>query len=181
MTEELSTEWLVNTLRRSTQEVFSTMLGLDAEAGEAYREGDTRSRADGVVSLVGLAGNWVGAGSLSCSAETACELSSRMLLTELKAVDEEVLDAVGELTNMVIGKFKTEIEQRLGPMGLSIPTVINGHDFHARSMSARRWLVLPFMAVDRRFEVRVCLARQAWAESSRGASPAEARLRTQSA
>jgi chemotaxis protein CheX len=44
-------------------------------------------------------------------------------MTEASSVDEDVLDAVAEITNMIIGSVKTDLEGELGPLGLSIPTV----------------------------------------------------------
>ena len=69
------------------------------------------------------------AGSISCTPALACRICSQMLMTESTAVDEEVLDAVAELTNMIIGSVKTDLEQHLGPLGLSIPTVVFGRNF----------------------------------------------------
>ena len=166
MSNDINKEWLVEIIRAATEDVFSKMLGVPVEPGEAYDEGDSGTQVGGVVSLIGLAGNWVGAGSLCCSAETACDLSSRLLMTESPEVDEEVLDAFGELTNIIIGNFKNGLEERLGPMGLSIPTVISGHDFRARSLSGKGWVVVPFLAAGNRLNVRICLARQVRPENA---------------
>ena len=56
-------------------------------------------------------------------------MGANMLMTEASAVNEEVLDAMAELTNMVIGNVKTKLESQLGPLGLSIPTVVYGRNF----------------------------------------------------
>jgi chemotaxis protein CheX len=160
MTEAIDHKWIVASLCSATEEVFSTMLGVTPSPGQAYVQKDGAGQVDGVISLIGLAGNWVGTGSLACSAGTACDLSSRLLMGESTTVDQEVLDAVGELTNMVIGSFKNAAETVLGPMGLSIPTVISGHDFRAHSMCGREWIVVPFDVAGNHLEVKVCLARQ---------------------
>ena len=55
-------------------------------------------------------------------------------MTESPAVNEEVLDAVGELTNMIIGNVKTVAEAIVGPLNLSVPTVIYGRNFTSRSL-----------------------------------------------
>ena len=47
----------------------------------------------------------------------ACKMASHLLLTEYGAVDEDVLDAVAEVTNMIIGNVKTTLENRLGADG----------------------------------------------------------------
>ena len=129
MSEGISEEKLVNAIRQSTQEVFYTMLGLEVEAMHSYIDNSAPGPTGGVVSLIGLAGRWVGMGSVTCSAEFARKASSQLLMTDFQAVDEEVLDAVAEITNMIIGNVKTAIEEDLGVLGLSIPTVIYGRNF----------------------------------------------------
>ena len=42
----------------------------------------------------------------------ACRICAAMLMTEAPAVNEDVLDAVAELTNMIIGSVKTDLESR---------------------------------------------------------------------
>jgi chemotaxis protein CheX len=145
-------------IRRATEEVFTTMLGVTVRADESYLELTPPAQFDGVVSFIGLAGAWAGTGSLCCSSKFACGLSSSFLMAELAEVDEQVLDAIGELTNMIIGNVKNEAEEYLGPMGLSIPTVIYGRNFCARSLGRDAWTVVPFRAGEDRLDVKMCLA-----------------------
>ena len=44
-----------------------------------------------------------------------------MLMAEYLAVDGDVLDAVAEVANMILGNVKTTLERSLGSMGMSIP------------------------------------------------------------
>ena len=153
----MKNSWLVNEIDRVTREVFTTMLGMDVGVGEAEVERDAPGPTDGVVALVGLTGAWVGIGSLACSAATACRLSSRLLMTEIDAVNEEVLDAIAELANMIVGGFKTSAEQRFGPMGLSIPSVVYGYNFTTRTKGTSEWTRIPFSCEDGKFDVHICL------------------------
>ena len=150
-------EVIVDMLRRVTKEVFSTMLSLEVLADEAYTELQAQSGAEGVVSFIGLAGKCAGTCSLRCSSEGACRLASSFLMTEFESVNEEVLDAVAELTNMIIGNFKNQLEDRLGPMALSIPSVIHAHNFATGSLGREEWTVVPFQWNGNRLEIKVCL------------------------
>jgi chemotaxis protein CheX len=145
-------------VRVATLEVFSTMLGVEIEAGPERFEDSPPAIADGVLSLVGMAGVWTGAGSISCSALFARRICSLLLMTEADAVNEEVLDAVGEVANMIIGNLKTAVEERVGPIGLSIPTVIYGRNFTSRSIGKNDWVVVPFVCEGEALDIRVCLA-----------------------
>jgi chemotaxis protein CheX len=151
---------LVKIVRDSTQEVFSTMLGIELEQADAYVDRNVPPSGDGILSFVGLAGSWVGTGSVSCSSTFACKMSSQFLMADYQSVNEDVLDAVAEVTNMIIGNVKTKLEEDLGPMGLSIPTVIFGRNFGSRTVGTFEWSVVPFMAEGEKIEIQICLAPQ---------------------
>jgi chemotaxis protein CheX len=151
-------EEMARWVREATAEVFTTMLGMEITSGPARADADAPTISDGVLSVVGLAGPWTGAGCVACSAGFARRICAALLMTEADSVNEDVLDAVGEVTNMIIGNFKTMAEERLGAMALSIPTVIYGRNFTSRSIGQTDWIVLPFECEDEKMEIRVCLA-----------------------
>ncbi|MBZ5575794.1 MAG: chemotaxis protein CheX [Acidobacteriia bacterium] len=134
------------------------MLSVDLGSDETTTEPAGSGPNDGVVSFIGLAGSWVGTGSIVCSPTLACRICSQMLQTESTAVDEEVLDAVAELTNMIIGGVKTDLERHLGELGLSIPTVIFGKNFLTKSAGTAEWVVERFGWEGEILQVKLCLA-----------------------
>lgn len=150
---------VVNCIVSASRNAFSTMLGVEIRTGEVTVERGAPDANDGVVSLIGLAGSWTGAGSISCSPALACRICSVMLMTESTSVNEEVLDAVAELTNIIIGSVKTDLEEHLGPLGLSIPTVVFGRNFRTRSAANSDWIVVNFDWDEERMQVRLCLNR----------------------
>jgi chemotaxis protein CheX len=156
--EAVTAAELAAAIKTATDEVFSTMLSLQLMPGEVYVEKDEAAPTSGVVSLIGLAGPWVGTGSLSCSADTACRIAGQLLMTEYTAVCEDVLDAVAEVTNMIIGNVKTTLENRLGGMGLSTPTVIYGRNFQTRGARNQEWTVVPFSCDGHKMCIQVCIA-----------------------
>ena len=154
----IDNDHIVDFLRRSATDVLSTMVGIEMEVRPWRLETEAPTVGDGVLAVVGLGGAYTGAGWFICSAAFAREICSRMLMTEATSVDEEVLDAVGEFTNMVIGNFKTMVEERVGALGLSIPTVIYGRNFTSRSVGQGDWIVQPFGFEAETMEIRVCLS-----------------------
>lgn len=149
---------LVSLVHAAAADVFITMLGIEPAPGEAYIDAAPSSLTNGVVSLIGLAGAWVGTGSIACSAELGCRIATQLMMSEYTAVNDDVLDAVAEVTNMIVGHVKTSLEEDLGPMGLSIPTVIYGRNFSSRTMGKQEWTVVPFSAWGETLEVQLCLA-----------------------
>ena len=154
----ISQEELVQAIRSATEEVFTTMLNVAVTPGEVFVEKEEVEPSSGVVSLIGLAGSWVGSGSLACSAGCAAKIASALLMAPYTAIDDDVLDAVAEVTNMIIGNVKTALEVHLGAMGLSTPTVIYGRNFQTRSSGNQKWTVVPFTLEEDRMCVQVCIA-----------------------
>jgi chemotaxis protein CheX len=148
---------IVKSVSQSATQVFSTMLGVEIRCGEATVANGMPDAHDGVVSFIGLAGAWAGTGSLSCSPVLACRICASMLMCEATAVNEEVLDTVAELTNMIIGNVKTDLEEYLGPLGLSIPTVVYGRNFKAKSAGSTEWVIVRFHWDDETLLVKLCL------------------------
>jgi len=151
---------LVKGVTEAASEVFSMML--DMQVHVAGLVTDARPSVSGLISLVGITGEWGGSGVFCCSPLLASLISSRMLGTELdparSGIDEDVLDAVAEVTNMMIGNVKNGLEPITGPLAISVPTVIHGRNFEFRNACGLRGTALSFTAANERFEVRVALA-----------------------
>lgn len=150
-------------MRRAVHEAFATMLNVNLQEGELLDpsvapEESLPEPHEGVMSFIGLAGTWAGTGTIMCPAQVACRICSQMLLTEAKSVDEEVLDAIAELTNIVIGSVKNDLEHELGQLGLSIPTVIFGRNFKTKGTAHAEQVIERFHWDRETFLVKLCLA-----------------------
>jgi len=163
----LSAEIIVEELCAATVNVFLTMLDLHVRPEAAYIQRSPLEAQDGVEGLVGLAGNYAGIGALCCNSDLACFLSSCFLQMQIAAVDEMVLDTMGELTNMIIGSFKNALEKQTGPLAMSIPTVVHGKAITTRAMKHNQWVVVPFWINGEQLIVKVCLSAEV--EASLGA------------
>jgi len=149
---------IVEYVRSSTADVFSTMLGMEVTPQPERVEQTPPMIADGVMALVGLAGPCTGACVITCGTEFAIQVCNHLLMAEETSVNEDVLDAMGEVANMIIGNFKTLVEEDVGPLCLSIPTVIHGRNFTSRSIGNTEWVVLPFGCDGYVMQIRICLA-----------------------
>lgn len=157
MSERISSEEIVAAVRSAAEEVFSTMLQVPLEAGPPHDETEETESFDGVVALVGIAGSWSGTGRIACSPHFACRVAGALLMQPYEAVDEEVLDAVAEVANMIIGNVKTIFEEKLGPLGLSVPTVIFGRNYRTHSAGIPKWTMLPFRSEGENWDISFCL------------------------
>ena len=148
-------------IQNMAQQVFSTMLGLELEDATLEPAESYGVPNAGIVAMVGIAGAVSGNVTVRISNELSCILASRLLMTGYPEVNEDVLDAIAELANMIVGGLKTNLEDRFGSMGLSLPTVISADHYVARSPAVGQRFAISFRCphengVDR-FTVQMCL------------------------
>jgi chemotaxis protein CheX len=135
----------VNPFVVSTHSVFETMLQCDLTRGELSLSDRFQSQHEisGIIGLSGAKGS--GTVVLSLSRNVALNATGVLLGSEKDTVDEDVIDAIGELTNMVAGAAKSELE--FLQMMLSLPTVIMGKDMMVGFDKEIRPLIIPFNCV----------------------------------
>ena len=145
-------------ITKSSREVFETMLGLPLEIDPSKMQTIIEPETfHGVVALVGVAGSWTGTGHISCTPAFAQKLAGALLMTVYEAVNEDVLDAVAEVANMIIGNVKTIFEEKLGPLGLTVPTVIYGRNYHTRSAGIKDWVLVRLRSGEDSMDINFCL------------------------
>ena len=113
-----------------TRQVCESVLGTGAEhvAGAAVPV-----RAD-VTACIQITGAWHGVVVLSCGRAVADAVTAAMFgAYEGAAPQEDVIDAMGELANMIGGNIKGVLP---GPSHLSLPTVAGGADVAPASRGA---------------------------------------------
>jgi chemotaxis protein CheX len=148
---------VASAIEASTQEVFSVMLGLEIRSAEAHM-GQLTQDHTGIAAVLGLTGEWAGSGQFSCDTPLALQVAGRLLMAEYHEVDDEVLDAIAEVANMVIGNVKNALELSLGSMALSTPSVIFGGSFETRVTAASESVVIPFECEGSHMTVQIVIA-----------------------
>lgn len=112
----------INPVIASLENVFSTMLDCSVErVGLGLMEDNHALHA--VSGIVGISGKGVGTVVLSLQRSVALKAAGVMLMADnLTEIDHDVLDAVGELTNMVCGEAKAKLAQY--HLSVSLPNVL---------------------------------------------------------
>jgi chemotaxis protein CheX len=151
----------VDVIQSMAQQVFSTMLGLELESGVVESSAVPMVPDAGIVAMVGIAGAVSGNVNIRISNELSCLLASRLLMMEYTEVNEEVLDAMAEVANMIVGGLKTNLEDRFGAMGLSLPTVISADRYITRSPAIGQRFTISFLCQHENgcdpFTIQMCL------------------------
>ena len=153
--EELLAKYIID----ATQEVFSTMVMMDATGDYPLKEPINRFHCS-ITGMVGFAGLYSGVISVHCPVELAKKITSAMLGVECDEVNEDLNDAIGEIANMLGGGVKQVLSKGGLDVKLSIPTVISGEDYTVNSLSDIDCVVIPFKIDDDKFLVGLTLMRE---------------------
>lgn len=89
------------------------------------------ARSQEVAVVIGLIGRRNGTVTLNLSQRSVLLLANRFVEGAHEEVNEQVLDAVGEITNIVAGRIKGELsDPAYGVANISCPSIIIGADYH---------------------------------------------------
>jgi chemotaxis protein CheX len=103
--------------------VFNTMLKVELVRGEPFISSRTQPNHE-VSGLIGLSGKAKGMVVLSLCRDAAMNATGVMTGEKCRDINADVADAVGELTNMIAGSAKAQLEQL--QLSIGLPTVITG-------------------------------------------------------
>jgi len=127
----------IATLDQSVEEVFALMLGAPVTVSETAIAPTNIPIT--LTAVIGLAGAISGAYSVLVNESAAKQIAATMLGIEVDTLDDTVYDALGEITNILAGAWKSKIDSLHAACLLSVPTVVTGtnYDIHKKTSSFR--------------------------------------------
>lgn len=145
----------VNPFINATLNVLETMAFTKAEAGKPYVKKDQVAPGD-VSGVIGLTGDVSGTISVSFAEKSILSIVSNMFGEEMKELNEEIKDAVGEITNMISGQARQELENLGRPLQAAIPTVIMGKNHSISHVTSHPVIAIPFSTANGDFTIEIC-------------------------
>ncbi len=131
----------INPFVKATLDVFHTMLGCALTRGPLSVKHE-HTPAYEVSGIIGLSGACRGMIVVSVGRDTAIAAAEVMLGLRPEGLDADVMDAIGELTNMIAGAAKTQLEEHRLTIGL--PMVICGKAQAIAFPSQATPIIIPF-------------------------------------
>ncbi|MCG8683925.1 MAG: chemotaxis protein CheX [Desulfobacterales bacterium] len=149
---------LINPFINATINVLETMAFVTVSAGKPYVKKDNIAVGD-VTGVMGLTG--VAHGTIAVTFEEKCILTivSNMFGEEMDRLNEDIADAVGELTNMISGQARRELDEVGKVFKAAIPSVITGRNHTIRHYSDGPKIAIPFNTDGGDFTIEVCFDR----------------------
>jgi len=149
---------IINPFISSTMNVLTTMASVNPTAGKPTVKPDNKSW--GVVTgIIGLASNKIrGTMILSFDEPSILKIVNNMLGENYTAINDEIVDAVGELTNMICGGVK----KQLGDLGmlfdLATPLMLVGQGVELKSLTKAPIISIAFEIPEGKFVIEANLA-----------------------
>lgn len=146
-------------VQKVARDVFQSMVFLPLEAMVPRALGENQTRYD-LTGTIGLSGDSPGAVGVRFPKALAAKVASAMLGSPITEDSLEVQQTVGELTNMIAGGMKNELDPAGIRFDISIPTVIAGDQHTFNILANVDGIVVPFNVDGSQFVVEVCMKRK---------------------
>ncbi|MBF0117911.1 MAG: chemotaxis protein CheX [Desulfobacterales bacterium] len=147
---------LINPFINATLNVLGTMANVKAKPGKPYLKKDNVAQGD-VTGIIGITGEANGTISVTFDEGSILNIVSKMFGEEMTQIDDSIVDAVGELTNMISGQARRELEQAGRIFEAAIPSVITGKKHSISHITSGPKIAIPFSTDAGNFTIEVCL------------------------
>ncbi|MDR1107717.1 MAG: chemotaxis protein CheX [Spirochaetaceae bacterium] len=137
--------------------VFKEFVGYTIVPGRAFFIDKNTPRDWDVSGIIGLTGEARGAVVISMQTELALKLTGILTGQEHRVLDDETVDAIGEIVNIIAGNAKRELEESFR-LVISLPTIVKGKNHTIQwPVSQVRIICIPFMLEDHTFYLSVAI------------------------
>jgi chemotaxis protein CheX len=130
---------------------------MSSTPGKPYVKKDNKATGD-VSGVLGLAGEQTGSFAVSFSESCIIKVVSNMLGEEITALNKDVEDAVGEITNMISGGARKELGDNGFHFEMALPTVVVGKNHSITHVGSNNTIVIPFTTEAGPYAVEVSFA-----------------------
>ena len=116
----------INPFIDATINVFTEFFGIIPEVQKPYLMKLDEEHDWDVSAIIGIAGQAKGAVVISFTKKMAAKLTSILVKKEIKDVDIDVVDTIGEVVNIITGNAKKGLEEYR--LMISLPSIIKGNN-----------------------------------------------------
>jgi chemotaxis protein CheX len=113
-------------LDSAVEEVFHLMMGVSC----APVSHSSDESPETISAVIGFAGSMSGICVLRSGGTVSLLMAERLTNSSLPEIDDTVMDAMGEICNMIAGAWKNQQPRLASTCLLSTPTVVTGRNYH---------------------------------------------------
>jgi chemotaxis protein CheX len=147
---------MINPFINATLNVLETMAFLKSVPGTPYLKKDDVAIGD-LTGIIGLTGETNGTVAITFSEGSILKIVSNMFGEEMTELNHEIADAVGEITNMIAGQARRDLELIGKVFEAAIPSVVSGRGHRITHYTDGPKIAIPFETNGGKFLIEVCL------------------------
>jgi len=144
----------INPFIKATIHVLNTAGRTEVSAGKPYLKKDKFARGD-VSAIIGLTGDVGGTISVSFTEKCILSIVTAMFCEEVTTLNQEIGDAVGEISNMISGQARQVLEGMNLNLQAAIPSVIMGKGHEITHITQQPVIAIPFETAGGGFTLEV--------------------------
>lgn len=147
----------INPLLDAVLKVLSTMAGIHVQPGKPYlnKRGTAVGDITGQIAIEGFARGVI---AVSLSKSVILKIVNNMLFENYTQINDDIADAVGELTNMISGQARSALSEKGMTFQASTPSVVLGKGKPVAHIPSAPILSIPFTSEDGDLVVEISLA-----------------------
>ncbi len=149
---------LINPFINATIHVLDTMAFIKPKAGKPYLKKNNVAEGD-VTGVIGITGEANGTVAITFKEASILKIVSNMFHEEMKELNHEVAEAVGELMNMISGQARRKLAENGILFDGAIPSVITGKNHEIVHITDGPKIAIPFTFDERDFVVEICMEK----------------------
>lgn len=146
----------INPFITATVNALKTMANIEVVRGIPFVKGSFQALAD-ISGIIGLAGEAKGAIVVSFPFGLGKKIYEAMINDTVAADDPGIVDAVGEIANMVAGGAKGALTDMGMNFRISVPSVVMGKEHSISHKSDAPCLIIPFQLGSETFWLQVSM------------------------
>ena len=123
--------------------VFKTMCAIDLAHESPFEKAQRRTTAD-VTGVMAFTGDRRGTMCFNTSASGALTIYARLMHEKHQEVNAQIIDAVGELTNIISGQARKELEKESLHLIAHVPMVFVGKGLELHYVTKGAIVSIPF-------------------------------------
>ncbi|OFY98917.1 MAG: hypothetical protein A2070_12910 [Bdellovibrionales bacterium GWC1_52_8] len=147
----------INPFINATQKVLKIQCRTDTTAGKPFVKKASDPMLLGDISgIIGITSEtFNGTLAISFSEKIFVKLATNMLGKEYGQISPEIVDLAGELSNIILGQTKIELNQLGYRIQQAIPSCVWGKDHKIKHFGGGACIVVPFETADGLFHIEI--------------------------
>lgn len=143
---------MVNPFLHATLEILKETAEIDFQVGTFYRKKNEMASGD-ITGIVGVTGSGKGTVAVTFEKNVILHIVSQLFDETYTDIDPMVIDAVGELTNMITGRVVDKLSANGFDLNLSVPAIVHGENHTVAHHTQGPKIAIPFTTGQGKFTV----------------------------